>query len=111
MYDVLEDSNFMSQPLDISSADYDKIVAFGVLYKNNNFDRERTIEDFNQIMQSRTTVKGNEIIYNLSKQGPEQGDTFINLLIDKELRKGDYKSLPFAKARRLALASVKTKLY
>lgn len=107
MYDVLEDSNFMSQPLDISSADYDKIISFGVLYKNNNFDRERTIKDFNQIMESRPTIKVNEIIYNLSKQGPEQGDTFIGTVIDKELRKGEYKSLPFAKTRRLVSASVK----
>lgn len=106
-YDYLEETNFTANMLNLNTSDKETLVAFGVLYKNNNFNKEKTIQDFNQIMQDRNVSNVNNILFSLKKQGPEGGDTFLGLMVDQVLNKGDFQSLPYAKTKRLAIASIK----
>ena len=106
-YDFIEESNFTANLKTLNTSDRETLVAFGVLYKSNNFDKEKTIKDFNQIMQDRNVTNVNNILFSLKKQGPEGGDTFLSVVVDQQLKKGDYKSLPYAKTKRLAIASIK----
>ncbi len=104
LYDFLEESDFLTNIKKLDPANREKLISLGVLYKYNNYDKQKTIDEFSQIAQSRYAQSVNDVLYTVQKEGPEVGNTYLNLLVDRALYKdssADFKALPFAKSKRL----------
>ena len=106
-YDFIEESNHTGNIRTLNASDREILISFGVLYKENNFNKEQTIEKFNKIMEGRKATAVNDILFSLDKQGPEGGNTFLGVIVDRAITNGEFESLPYTKTKRLTIAAVK----